>query len=95
MTLSPLLSTGSAKEDLSWHEEKIVDWDVKYRNKLDQAIHLLGLILVKEFAFRLVADDLTHHKLGGLISSCIKGNSFPPRCGFLTLDAHLSFCCYL
>ena len=32
-TLYPLLSTGSAKEDLSRHDGKIVDWDVKNQNK--------------------------------------------------------------
>ena len=29
----PLLSTGSAQEDLSWQYWKIVGWDVKNQNK--------------------------------------------------------------
>ena len=33
-TLYPLLSTGSNQEDLSRHNRKIVDWDVK--NKIKQ-----------------------------------------------------------
>ena len=33
--LYPLFSTGSAQEDkkLSWHDWKIVDWDVKHQNR--------------------------------------------------------------
>ena len=32
-SLYPLLSTGSTQEDLSLHDGKFVDWDVKNQNK--------------------------------------------------------------